>query len=508
MNERQLLCFSIVLIIHEKLLGLKTISFDLVKTVLEFTKQPEVNLEINPERNAISNLRKSLEYICSSKYIDGDIVLPRLRIDCEDYPTHMDMFRKAVLNNITDEDRYKRIYNIKRMINDYIKGKDIENVINEISYKLKFKRGELGSHQDIACTLVNRLQKYTKGVTNAFTEGLISELDLNDEQKTIEVCEETAKLITSVDTYTLGMQGLNRMLQNKIIRGKFYMIGALPHQSKSFFLTDILLQIMMYNKPINPTPGKKPLILLVSTEDSTEERVQSIYSCLYLNTYHKEIENVNNIDPKMMASFINKKVKSYGWHLKTIHVNPTTWGYQEYFGKIEEYEQEGYELYFVGIDYAGMMTTKGCENTGSTGSDVRDLIRRLRNHAIEKNYGLFSPHQLSQDAKQLIRNGTNSESFVQELPGKGYYDKCGRLDQELDVEIFIHICKLNGKYYLTIQRGKHRGLFRQTPEEDKFCVYQLSGSGYLEHDIYSADQSRRKVGGGFIGSEEEVPFWG
>ena len=57
MNERQLLCFSIVLIIHEKLLGLKTISFDLVKTVLEFTKQPEVNLEINPERNAISNLR-------------------------------------------------------------------------------------------------------------------------------------------------------------------------------------------------------------------------------------------------------------------------------------------------------------------------------------------------------------------------------------------------------------------------------------------------------------------
>ena len=296
MNERQLLCFSIVLLIHEKLLGLKTISFDIVKTVLEFTKQPDVNLEINPERNAISNLRKSLEYICASKDIDGDIVLPRLRIDCEDYPTHLDMFRKAILSNMTDEDRYKRIYNIKRMITDYIKGKDVENVVNEISYKLKFKRNELGTHQDIANTLVNKLQKYTRGVTSAFTEGLISELDLNDEQKTIEVCEETAKLIASVDTYTLGMQGLNRMLQNKIIRGKFYMIGALPHQSKSFFLTDILLQIMMYNKPINPKPGKKPLILLISTEDSTEERVQSIYSCLYLNTYHKEVENINNMN--------------------------------------------------------------------------------------------------------------------------------------------------------------------------------------------------------------------
>ena len=45
MNERQLLCFSIVLLIHEKLLGLKTISVDIVKTVLEFTKQPRYKYE-------------------------------------------------------------------------------------------------------------------------------------------------------------------------------------------------------------------------------------------------------------------------------------------------------------------------------------------------------------------------------------------------------------------------------------------------------------------------------
>lgn len=76
-----------------------------------------------------------------------------------------------------------------------------------------------------------------------------------------------------------------------------------------------------------------------------------------------------------------------------------------------------------------MMSTKGCDGNGSMGSDVRDLIRRLRNHAIENNYGLFSPHQLSQDAKQLIRNGANTESFVK-IAGKGYYDKCGRLDQK------------------------------------------------------------------------------
>lgn len=507
-NDRQLLCFCIVLIIHEKVLGLKNVSYDLSKNILTITKQPEVNLEVNPERFAINSLRQTLEYITNTTTLDSDIVLPRLQIDCSDFPSHIEMFKSALVTTLTDEDRYRKIHNIKKMITDHIKSKDVENTINELSYKLKFKRQELGNAQEIASFLVDKLKKYTVGPINNITEGIISELDTNDIDKTIEICNETAKLIASVDTYTLGLQGLNRMLQDKVIRGKFYIIGALPHQSKSFFVTDILMQIMMYNKPVNPTPGKKPLILLISTEDSNEERIQSIYSCLYLNTFHKEVKEPKSLDPKLMANFISNSIKGYGWHFKAIHVNPTTWGYQDYFNKIEEYEQDNYELFFVGIDYAGMMSTKGCDGNGSMGSDVRDLIRRLRNHAIENNYGLFSPHQLSQDAKQLIRNGANTESFVQELPGKGYYDKCGRLDQEVDIEIFIHICKLNGKFYITIQRGKHRGLFRQTPEEDKFCVYQLSEHGYIEHDLHGPDRSRRKVGGGYIGTEEEIPFWG
>ena len=55
-NDRQLLCFCIVLIIHEKVLGLKNVSYDLSKNILAVTKQPEVNLEVNPERFAINSL--------------------------------------------------------------------------------------------------------------------------------------------------------------------------------------------------------------------------------------------------------------------------------------------------------------------------------------------------------------------------------------------------------------------------------------------------------------------
>lgn len=55
----------------------------------------------------------------------------------------------------------------------------------------------------------------------------------------------------------------------------------------------------------------------------------------------------------------------------------------------------------------------------------------------------------------LIRNGMD-EQFVAEIKNKGYYDGCRTLDQEVDMELYIHIVKVDGRSYLTLQRGKHR----------------------------------------------------
>lgn len=69
---------------------------------------------------------------------------------------------------------------------------------------------------------------------------------------------------------------------------------------------------------------------------------------------------------------------------------------------------------------------------------------------------MCSNWQISTDGKTLIRNGANEATFVKEIAGKGYYMGTKQLDQIVDLELYIHIARVNRKPYLTVQRGKHR----------------------------------------------------
>ena len=55
-----------------------------------------------------------------------------------------------------------------------------------------------------------------------------------------------------------------------------------------------------------------------------------------------------------------------------------------------------------------------------------------------------------------MRNGTPDIQFVKEITEKGYHAGSKQLDQEMDLELYIHKFKHGNKYYLAVQRGKHR----------------------------------------------------
>lgn len=103
----------------------------------------------------------------------------------------------------------------------------------------------------------------------------------------------------------------------------------------------------------------------------------------------------------------------------------------------------------------------------------------------------------------LIRQG-NEESFVRDIANKGYYDSCKTIDQEVDLELYIHIVKADGKSWLTVQRGKHR-LIQQTKEEYKYTVLPFEDIGDIRDDVNGADTSRKKPAGP---QEGQAPgFW-
>lgn len=113
---------------------------------------------------------------------------------------------------------------------------------------------------------------------------------------------------------------------------------------------------------------------------------------------------------------------------------------------------------------------------------------------------------MSTDAKQLIRDGTGVD-FVKDIANKGYYAGSRQIDQEVDLEIYIHIVKMNNASWLTCQRGKHR-IPGVTKAEDLFCVMKFEDIGTIPDDLNGPDRSRKKVGGGMVSTGETDPFWG
>lgn len=103
----------------------------------------------------------------------------------------------------------------------------------------------------------------------------------------------------------------------------------------------------------------------------------------------------------------------------------------------------------------------------------------------------------------LIRQG-NEETFVRDIANKGYYDGAKTIDQEVDLEIYIHLIRCDNKSWLAVQRGKHR-VVTQTKEEYKYTVLPFFDIGDIRDDINGQDSSRKKAGGAVAGGE--TPFW-
>ena len=75
------------------------------------------------------------------------------------------------------------------------------------------------------------------------------------------------------------------------------------------------------------------------------------------------------------------------------------------------------------------------------------------------------------------------------------------------MEIAIHIEKMNGKSYLTVQRGKHRKL-GISPAKDLYTVLQFQPvGGGIPDDINGPDMSCRAVGGSAVSSEDQTDTW-
>jgi hypothetical protein len=521
MNHKLILVKCITLLYRESQLpGNQENSSGLVRTILNAIRDPQVNIGLNNEKDLIVALKKTALTMCEMPMdheYEPNEILQQLKVDCGEDEKLYESFVDGIEKELTENKIKKTAINIRRALSDHFREEKVQELIFNASNKLRFNRGLITNMKQFVAEHLAELEPYQMDSENK-DPAIVSSVNLKNIDQVKHIFTEVQKNEEGGGLLKTGWQGINRMLRGGYRRGQETVIGALQHNFKTGFSLGTFIGVALFNIPETAFPDKPlktPLLYRVSFEDDLELNFQYMYEVIMtfdgraeeIVVKTKEDFAVMTKEEKeefvtVMSQYCSDRMRVNGFEVVMERVNPSEWTYKDLCNRMLELEADGYEIFMCMADYLPMLPTTGCVQ-GPTGTDMQDMYRRIRNFMSAKKIAFVTPHQLSTDAKQMIREG--KADFVQELPGKGYYRGCKQIDQEVDLEIYIHIEKVNGEAFLTCQRGKHR-IIGQTNPKYLYCVLPFTKFG-IQFDEGRADTTRRKAGGGALGTKEETPFW-
>lgn len=504
MNNKLLLVTCITLLFRESQIpGLNENSATLVREILGSIKLADVNVGLDQERDILEGLRATALRMCDSPgghQYELNEIMQQLKANCMDDESLYEIFFDGIAPELSEGSLKRTCINLKRTLTNHIKESKIAEVVNNASFMLKFNRTKIPDIKKFVAEVVSMLEPYQVEAGEK-DPAVIDDVDMSDEaavQGIYNAIKEQANGTTILKT---GLQGLNRMLDGGFRRGEVWVFGALQHNFKTGSSLTVFEHVALFNKPVMKNPNKKPLLLRISFEDPLTLNFQYLYQNLKENETGV-MPDVTNVSNEEMAKYVKERLSVNGYHTRFMHVNPSMWTYRDICNKILELEADGYEIHLCMLDYLLKVPTTGCDQ-GPMGHDVRNMYERIAAFMKHHDILCITPHQLSTDAKIKVREGV--EDFVRNLVGGGYYSNSKQIDQVVDGELFMHIVEINGVSWLTLQRGKHRKIM-QTPKEHLYMALPFSSSGLL-WDLGKADSTRKKPGGGAIGSRDETPFW-
>ena len=518
MDPKLLLVKIVTLLYKENQLGDSTTqSSALVRPIISSIKFPETGMDYDRSRESMHAIRATAMWMCENptdhRY-DRGALLQRIRVNTGDDDGLYYAFEQG-FEATEDQDVLKRqCLQLRHELRAHADQAKVKDILKKAYQKAMFQSEEINWKEFVLETHAE-LEPYTSNSGHETFEGLVEDIDLSDLDKMEDLMTRGQAETANDGVLKLGWQGLNRMLGDHggIRRGESVVVGALQHNFKTGFTMNIFKHIALYNTPRMRDPTKKACLVHISVENELPSNILWLYANLkenetgvecdlaYFNVPHDELEQKRRIAEA--ARYVYAKMSATGYEIKMARFDPSEMTFHTFFDFITSLEAQGYEIHAVCLDYLNMLSKKGCVD-GPAGFATRDLFRRCRNFCAPRGIAFITPAQLSTEAKGLVRN--NIEDFVKEIANKGYYDSCRTIDQEVDLEIYIHIVKVDGRSYLTVQRGKHRKI-KITPEKDLYCVLPFNPVGGILDDVHGRDTSRKHPGAGEMGSNDENPWW-
>ena len=439
---------------------------ELITNILAVYKPMESFAISGGEQESTEKLRDYLLECLDEESLNREIILQNLNDILKTSnrrDTAIEMFK------IVEEDDNKNIIRaLENELNNKIYIHRIKKTLNAYTYDFdkKFKSGM--SPDDMLTKIIEELNILTKNIKTK-DDAIVNEVDLDNIEnvsKVFQVVKETTEAESF--KFKLGLRALNKITNNGYKNSEFVIWNALQHNYKSGMLASSLIGIARYNKPIMQDPSKIPLLLYVSLEDDLDILFEFLYRQMYY-TDNKVKADMANTTKEEMSKYVKDKLQETGFKVKFIRVDPSDWSFTSFFSLIEKYEKDGFELKTVVLDYLSLIPTVGCIANGAVGSDLRDLYRRVRNFFAKRKCLFISAHQLSPDAQMINRENLTGEVFLNRIMGKGFFDGSKKLSQEMDLELYAYKYTQNGKDYLAIGKGKHKGS-KVMKSTDKFAI--------------------------------------
>lgn len=477
-----------------------------VNKVLDIVKPVEKSISTDFGHDTITQLRETLVWLVNrgNEPLTQSELKQRFILNTQDDTYILNALNTMFVDDNADEEKIQKdIRSYIYDINSYLDQKAMIEVFKHYYKQAQFNPESI-DWSNIANEVNEALQPFSiKGEKAAAHPSIVNSINFGEVLDIQEALTRSKDELSSLGTIKLPYQGWNRMLgaQRGLRRGEFGVVAALQHNYKSGTLLDAFIGCATLNTPYMRDETKKPLNFRISFENPAEMDIKLIYERMYEQETGIRVD-VETIDIDTASNYIFEKLAVNGYENKLVYIDPSDFNILDLINLLEETMAEGYEIHLLTLDYLPLMSKKYL-NQGATGEDIRDLYRRTRNFTSKHGIACLTAHQLSSDAKELIRQGANK--FLELIANKGYYDGCKRLDQEVDLEIYQHIEKVNGESFLAARRGKHRGV--RTPILDQFTVYKFDEIKGLPYDLNTEDQSRRVVGGGTMSEGASDPWY-
>ena len=452
MNRADMIVKLIILLLLEKKHKDKIFSSELAQRFIKIEESRD-----DKHNNSYDITTKLLNVVKHLLLEDLEIknVIRNLEIILVDRKNLFDIIIKQV-ESPSDEEH---IVFKKKEVNDYILREELKKFIN-IS-KLKLHNPNISLKQ-VLNEIKDKIENTLSVEQIEVDDGSIDDdvvVDLDDDTSLDKASKQAVDLFKDNIILKTGWSCLNKMLQGGFRRSEFVSIAALPHNYKSSFVKSLFVQIARLNEPILPKgkENKKPLLVFVTFEEEINIVLMFIYSYLkYLKEGVIIDPETTTIDSDELKSYIIKNFREVTkFNIKIIRKDPTLTNYKNIVKLVDDFDKDGYDVQMLITDYLLQISTQYCV-TGATGAEYRDLYKKTRNAMSKRNILFISPSQLSPAAKNLLRTGIKGPEFLNKLVNKGYFEFSTKLDQEVDISIFITKYFKNRKPYLSVKLDKHR----------------------------------------------------